>query len=157
MELEVSEYVLATTEMLFIQEEAEAIAEMVLDSDVAEQYRICLSVLNTNKETQHKISSFNQMKELYEEVQRFGRYHPEYKRVMMDIRQLKRDMDLDENVSAFKIAENNLQKLLDEISVIIGRSVSEFIKVPTGNPFFDELSSCSSGGCGTGGGCSCSA
>jgi len=153
----VSEYVLATTEIFLIQEEAEEIAEMILESDVAEQYRICLANLHSNKETQQKIHSFNQMKELYEEVQRFGKYHPEYKKVMMDIRQLKRDMDLDDNVAAFKVAENGLQKLLDDVSVIIGRSVSTFIKVPTGNPFFDELSGCSSGGCGSGGSCSCSA
>ncbi|MFT8320343.1 MAG: YlbF family regulator [Bacillus sp. (in: firmicutes)] len=148
---------LATTEILLIEEEAEAIADMILESEIAEQYRICLSSLNTNKETQQRILAFNKMKVQYEEVQRFGRYHPEYKKVMVEIRQLKREMDLDAHVAAFKIAENHLQKLLDEVSVIIGRSVSEFIKVPTGNPFFDELSGCSSGGCGTGGGCSCSA
>lgn len=148
---------LATTEMLMLQVEAESIAEMILESDVAEQYRMRMANLTTNKETQRKIISFNEMKELYEEVQRFGKYHPEYKRVMMEIRQLKRDMDMDENVAAFKIAENNLQKLLDEVSVIIGRSVSEFVKVPTGNPFFDEISGGCSGGCGSGGSCSCSA
>ncbi|WP_445488455.1 YlbF family regulator [Niallia sp. 03133] len=148
---------LATTEILLIEEEAKAIAEMIIASDVAEQYRICLSNLNTNKETKQKIFAFNTMKVQYEEVQRFGRYHPDYKKVMMEIRQLKREMDLDTHVAAFKLAENNFQKLLDEVSVIIGRSVSEFIKVPTGNPFFDELSGCSSGGCGSGGSCSCSA
>ena len=152
-----SEYVLATTEIFLIQEEAEAIAEMIAESDVAEQYRICLSNLNTNKETQQKILRFNQMKELYEEVQRFGKYHPEYKKIMMDIRVLKREMDIDRHVAAFRVAENNLQKLLDEISVMIGRSVSEYVKVPTGNPFFDEGSGCSSGGCGSGGSCGCSA
>lgn len=147
---------LATTELLLIQEEAEKIAEMIIESDVADQYRICLANMQLSQETQNKIISFNKMKSLYEEVQRFGKYHPEYKKVMLEIRQLKRDVDLDTNVAAFKIAENNLQKLLDDISAIIGKSVSEFIKVPTGNPFFDELSGCS-GGCGSGGSCSCSA
>ncbi|KAB7669287.1 YlbF family regulator [Bacillus sp. B1-b2] len=146
---------LATTEMLRMEEEAEIIAQMILESEVAEQYRICLSILHSDKETQRKIHSFNQMKELYEEVQRFGKYHPEYKRVMMDIRQLKREMDLDVNVAEFKIAENELQKLLDDVSVIIGHSVSTYVKVPTGNPFFE--SGCSTGGCGSGGSCSCSA
>ena len=61
-------------------------------------------------------------------------------------------MDLDEHVAQFRRAENALQSLLDEISVIVGHSVSEQIKVPTGNPFFD-----SSGGCGSGGSCGCSA
>ena len=55
-------------------------------------------------------------------------------------------MDLDENVAEFRKAENDLQGLLDEVSIIIGHSVSEQIKVPTGNPFFGSHSS--GGGCG---------
>nr|WP_217282511.1 YlbF family regulator [Cytobacillus horneckiae] len=129
---------------------------MVLESEEAVYYRQCANNIRTNQVTQEKISQFVKMKELYEEVQRFGKYHPEYKRVMMSIRTLKREMDMDENVAEFRKAENELQSLLDEISVIIGHSVSEQIKVPTGNPFFDSSSSCA-GGCGTGGSCSCSA
>ena len=60
--------------------------------------------------------------------------------VMKKVREVKREMDLDENVAQFRRAENDLQSLLDEISVIIGHSVSEHIKVPTGSPFFDSLS-----------------
>ena len=74
---------------------------------------------------------------------------------MMEIRQLKRDMDLDDNVANFRRAENDLQGLLDEVSVLIGRSVSDNVKVPTGNPFFDSGSACG-GGCGSGGSCGCS-
>jgi len=96
------------------------------------------------------------MKELYADVQRFGRYHPDYKEIMIKTRERKREMDLDENVANFRRAETELQTLLDEISLIIGRSVSEHIKVPTGNPFFDSGSSCG-GGCGSGGACGCSA
>ena len=52
------------------------------------------------------------MKEQYEDVQRFGKYHPDYKTIMKEIRRLKREMDLDENVSEFRKAENDLQSLL---------------------------------------------
>ena len=143
---------LATIERMEILDRAEFLSKMILQSDVVEYYYFCLNKLKSNKETQNKIKAFVKMKELYEEVQRFGRYHPDYKKVMKEIRELKRNMDLDENVAEFKKAENDLQALLDEVSVIIGRSVSSQIKVPTGNPFFD--SSCS-GGCGSGGSCGC--
>jgi cell fate (sporulation/competence/biofilm development) regulator YlbF (YheA/YmcA/DUF963 family) len=146
---------LATIERLEIQESAEELAAQILQSDIAEEYRRCLYKLKTDKGTQSKIQDFNKMKELYEEVQRFGRYHPDYKRVMMEIRQLKRDMDMDENVANFRRAENDLQDLLDQVSVLIGRSVSDNVKVPTGNPFFDSGSACG-GGCGSGGSCGCS-
>lgn len=154
-EAEVSFILLATIEGIEILEEAEIIASMIIHSEEAEQYRQCLNRLNTNKETQRKINDFINMKQLYEEVQRFGKYHPDYKYAMKSIRETKRTMDLDVNVAEFRRAENDLQALLDKVSLIIGRSVSEQIKVPTGNPFFDSSSSCS-GGCGTGGSCGCS-
>ncbi|WP_174733810.1 YlbF family regulator [Mesobacillus harenae] len=147
---------LATLERLALIEEAEYLVQMILQSEEAEQYRDRLYKLKNSKESQQKIYSFTVMKERYEEVQRFGRYHPDYKVVMMEVRTLKRELDMDPNVAEFKKAENELQSILDEVSMVIGRSVSEHIKVPTGNPFFDTGSSCG-GSCGTGGGCGCSA
>ena len=101
-------------------------------------------------ELQTLIQQFTAMKERYEEVQRFGKYHPDYTTVSMKMRELKRSVDLHDKVAAFKRAETALQKLLDEVSVAIGSEVSSSIKVPTGNPFFDA-GGCG-GGCGTGGG-----
>lgn len=147
---------IATLERVKILDTAEELAEMIIHSTVAEVYRQCLYIMQTNKETQEKIRKFVKLKDLYEEVQRFGRYHPDYKKINTEVRLAKREMDMDEHVAAFKRAETELQNLLDEISVMIGRSVSESVKVDTGNPFFQTGSSCSSG-CGSGGSCSCSA
>ncbi|KAA9025991.1 YlbF family regulator [Niallia endozanthoxylica] len=147
---------LATMERIMILENAEEIAKMILQSEIADRYRTCINNIKNNQETQNKIREFVKVKELYEEVQRFGKYHPDYKTVMKTVRHCKREMDLDIHVADFRKAENELQELLDEVSVLIGRSVSEHIKVPTGNPYFDSLSSCS-GGCGSGGSCGCSA
>lgn len=146
---------LATLERIEILDQAEQLSMMILESEVVEYYMICLNKVKTTRETQRKIRAFSKEKELYEEVQRFGRYHPEYQKVMKSIRELKREMDMDIHVAEFKKAENDLQALLDEVSVLIGKSVSEKIKVPTGSPFFDSSSSCG-GGCGSGGSCGCS-
>lgn len=154
-EAEVSFILLATIEGIEILDHAEQLAAMIIQSEEAENYRQCLYRLKNNKETQAKIRSFVKMKEHYEDVQRFGKYHPDYKNVMISVRELKREMDLDVNVAEFRKAENDLQAILDEVSVIIGYSVSKQIKVPTGNPFFDSTSSCG-GGCGSGGSCGCS-
>lgn len=143
---------LATIERVMMVEDAENLAKMILESDIAEQYRKCLYKMQNNQETQRKINQFVGLKELYEEVQRFGKYHPDYKRVMTQIRQYKREMDLDPLVAEFKLAEMDLQSLLDEISMLIGGAVSTNIKVPTGNPFFDTGHG---SGCGSGGSCGC--
>jgi cell fate (sporulation/competence/biofilm development) regulator YlbF (YheA/YmcA/DUF963 family) len=73
--------------------------------------------------------------------------------VSTEIRQAKRELDLTPSVSVFKKAERELESLLNEISEVLARAVSDSIKVPTGNPFFDNMSC--SGGCSSGGGCGC--
>ncbi|MCU9600371.1 YlbF family regulator [Pallidibacillus thermolactis] len=145
---------LATLESVQILDTAERIAKMILNSDVVENYRQCLYKMKTSSETQEKIERFTKLKEQYEYVQRFGRYHPDYQTIMKETRLAKREMDMDENVANFKRAETELQNLLDEISLIIGRSVSESVKVETGNPFFETKHKV---GCSTGGSCGCSA
>ena len=147
---------LATIERMEILDSADELSQWILESDVAENYRKSLYKLRNNSETQRKVQTFSRMKESYEEVQRFGRYHPDYKTIMKEIREVKREMDLDENVAEFRRAENELQDLLDQVSLMIGHSVSKNVKVPSGNPFFSSGSSCG-GGCGSGGSCGCSA
>jgi len=144
---------IATIEKVEILDAAEQLARMIIDSELADKYRECYYRMKTDPNTQSRIRRFARMKERYEEVQRFGRYHPDYKQVMAELRQAKREMDLDENVARFKRAENELQDLLDQISVMIGRAVSENVKVSTGNPFFETAGKT---GCSIGGSCGCS-
>ncbi|MEC2074722.1 YlbF family regulator [Metabacillus fastidiosus] len=144
----------ATLESMLILDEAEELANYVLQSEIADAYRKSLYNLKQDEIAQQIIAKFIKTKDLYEDVQRFGKYHPDYRKITADMRQIKRELDLQDSVVAFKKAENDVQSLLDEISVILGQAVSKNIKVPTGNPFFDSLSSCG-GGCGSGGGCGC--
>ncbi|ANB61387.1 YlbF family regulator [Anoxybacteroides amylolyticum] len=145
--------IVATLERLEVLNKAEWLGRMIVKSEVAEHYRHCLQRLKEDESAQKLIAQFIKAKECYEEVQRFGKYHPDYHTVVKETRELKRQLDFHETIAAFKKAEKEMQQLLDEISVLIGKAVSEQIKVPTGNPYFSSLS-CSSG-CGTGGSCGC--
>jgi cell fate (sporulation/competence/biofilm development) regulator YlbF (YheA/YmcA/DUF963 family) len=151
--LEVSIFMLATIETVEIMDHAEQLAKDIMKSDIAQQYFLSLNKMKKDQVAQKKIQSFNSLREAYEEVQRFGRYHPDYRTVSKATREAKREMDLHPSIIEYKQAETSLQQLLDEISMLIGHSVSPHIKVPTGNAFFE--SSCS-GGCGSGGSCGCS-
>ncbi|KMY45107.1 regulator [Bacillus sp. FJAT-27916] len=144
---------LATIETVEIMDHAERLAQEIIQSEVGLHYLDSLKKMRLDQAAQEKIRTFNSMKDSYEEVQRFGRYHPDYRTVTKAIREAKREMDLHPSIIEYKQAENHLQQLLDEVSVLIGHSVSPHIKVPTGNPFFE--SSCG-GGCGSGGSCGCS-
>ncbi|MFD1172032.1 YlbF family regulator [Oceanobacillus picturae] len=142
---------IATLEYVDILDRSELLGKMVLDSDVMESYNYSLQELNEDKEAQRLIKAFKDIKVHYEDVQRFGRYHPDYNDIMKKVRSVKREMDMNEKVATFKIAERNLQKLLDEISGHVALSVSEQIKAPKDGGALTD-SSC---GCGSGGGCGC--
>lgn len=145
-----------TSDWVIILDEADALCEMILSSVPAKMLQQAYDAVYSDVQLIEAIHAFNRMKEQYEDVQRFGKYHPDYHTIMKSIRQQKRALDLNEKVSALKIAENDFQDLLDEISLLIGKTVSEAVKVPVSNPFFASGSSCA-GGCGSGGSCSCSA
>ena len=147
---------LMTSDWMMILDEVDELSAMILSSTQAQQLRDAYKAVYEDEALSAQIKAFQRLKDHYEDVQRFGKYHPDYNTIMKQIRTEKRALDLNEEVAALKLAENDYQDLLDEISFIIGRSVSESVKIPASNPFFASGSSCGTG-CGTGGGCSCSA
>lgn len=148
---------IATLEYVDILDQAEQLGEMVIKSDVMKAYINAQQELNENNEAQELINSFTNIKVHYEDVQRFGRYHPDYNEIMKSVRSTKRAMDMNDKVAKFKVAERNLQKLLDEISELVATSVSEEVKTPKDGAALNDGGCASGGGCGSGGGCSCKA
>lgn len=148
---------LINSDWVFILDATDELNAMILSSNQAEELRRARDAVYSNEQLTSQIREFNKMKEHYEDVQRFGKYHPDYQTIMKKIREMKRAIDLDETIATLKLAENDFQDLLDEVSLIIGKSVSEAVKVPVSNPFFATAGSACGTGCGTGGGCSCSA
>ncbi len=144
-----------TDEWMTIIEHAEGLTGMLLASEVVAEYRKAYDDVYSDAKLVTAIQEFTTMKERYEEVQRFGRYHPDYNIVMKSIRVQKRELDLNEQVAALRLVENDVQYLFDQIGSIVAKSVSDTVKVPVESAFFAG-SSCGDG-CGTGGGCSCSA
>lgn len=132
---------------------SDELSGMIRSSDIYHHYFEARQNMLEDEEAKRLIEDFNQHKEKFDEVQRFGKFHPDYSEVTKALRIAKREMDLHESVSAYKKAERSLEKLLTEVSEALAASVSPNIKVPSGNPYFDN-SSCS-GGCGSGGSCSC--
>ncbi|MCM3742250.1 YlbF family regulator [Oceanobacillus luteolus] len=141
---------IATMEYVSILDNAEKLGEMVFQSEVMEDYLEKKLEMEQDAEAQKLIKAFNHIKDHYEDIQRFGRYHPDYQEIMKKVRSTKRAMDMHDTVAAFKVAERNLQSLLDEISSYVATSVSEQIKVPKDGALLTD--NC---GCGSGGGCGC--
>ncbi|MEK4093482.1 MULTISPECIES: YlbF family regulator [unclassified Viridibacillus] len=145
-----------TSEWAQILDEVDVLSKMIRSSKEKAMLQHAYNSVYSDVELVEEIASFQRMKEQYEDVQRFGKYHPDYQTIMKSIRLQKRKLDLNDKIAALKVAENDYQDLLDEISLLIGKTVSEAVKVPVSNPFLNSGSACGSG-CGTGGSCSCSA
>ncbi|KAB8138634.1 YlbF family regulator [Gracilibacillus oryzae] len=144
---------LATMEIVDIIDKSETLGQIVLQSDVKQAFDEAKEKMEKDQQAQALIKNFNKIKDLYEEVERFGRYHPDYSTIMKEIRTAKREMDMHETIAAYKAAETQLQSLLDEVSEIIAFSVSDKVKVPKDGAVFTD-GGC---GCGSGGGCGCKA
>lgn len=142
----------ATLDMSTLFDQTDGIVDMLRHSELFDRYRETKAQLLNDQEAIKLIKSFVKLKERYDEVQRFGKYHPDYHQVIQEMMDMKRDVDLNDKIADFKKAESDFEGLLNEISLLIASSVSPSIKVPNGDPFFDR--GCS-GGCATGGPCGC--
>nr|WP_283163292.1 YlbF family regulator [Sporolactobacillus mangiferae] len=133
-------------------DDAEELASLIAESEVYTSYQESKKKAESDQRAQQLIKHFLQVRDKYDEVQRFGRYHPDFKQVMKEMMVCKRELDLYPLIAEYKKEEKRLNELLGEVSALLASSVSSSIKVPTGDPFFDR--SCGTG-CGSGGACGC--
>lgn len=115
-------------------------------AEVAE-YLYWKSTVSEDQEVKLLSGQFRKAKELFEECQRFGRFHPDYHAAKDKVKEIERQLNGIESVSKFKASEQAVDDMLYHVSRIIAESVSESIKVPSNEK--------PAGGCGSGGSCSC--
>jgi cell fate (sporulation/competence/biofilm development) regulator YlbF (YheA/YmcA/DUF963 family) len=137
-----------------ILSETYELSEMITSSEEMKAYRETKQDLSEDVNSQAMITAFQKLKDQHEEVQRFGKYHPDYHKISKEMRLKKRELDMLPAVHAFKQAEKALENLLIEVSQTIASAISPTIKVPGNNPFDQLGGGCGGGGCGTGG-CGC--
>ncbi|GCF94565.1 hypothetical protein NRIC_24560 [Enterococcus florum] len=104
------------------------------------QMNACLDVQRIKKE-------FVAKKEAFEQIQNFGEYAPDFSEKQRSVRKAKRTLDLNEKVAAFRLAETDLQTLLDSLGQSIASTLSPEIKVEAGNPFFETKGHTCKGTC----------
>lgn len=76
------------------------------------------------------INDFNKSKIKFEEVSKYGKHHPDLKKVQLELASIKTDVFTNEIIAEYKKLERNMQKILDDISRKIAQSVSPKIKYP---------------------------
>lgn len=137
--------------LMTILDRTDELGDMIKASEMSHNYQIAYQNLKDDHAARQLYESFLTQRQQYNEVQRFGRYHPDYQHVMITTRKAKRAYEMHPTVVAFKKAETDLQQLIDEVIMILATSVSEHVKVDAGTPLFDKLTQ----GCATGDACQC--
>jgi cell fate (sporulation/competence/biofilm development) regulator YlbF (YheA/YmcA/DUF963 family) len=140
-----------STEILEIENKCDELIRIIINSEIYSEYKYAKENLIYDKEAIELVGKFSELKEKYEEVQRFGKYHPDFTVIRKEMSEIKKLIDLNESITNFKKNEKNLQLLLDEIGVIIAESVSSNVKVVTENSLLSKGCSCNSNKQG----CSC--
>lgn len=125
------------------------LGDMINQSREVAEYLKWKKIVASSEDIQSKIRILQKKKELFEECERFGHFHPEYHRALEEVKSAEKELDQFEAVRKYKEAENELDTLLYDMSKIIAHAVSDSIKVPSNNPLPSE------GGCGAGGACRC--
>ncbi len=76
------------------------------------------------------INDFNKCKVKFEEVSKYGKHHPDLKKVQLELASIKTEVFTNEIIVEYKKLEKEIQKILDDVSRKIAQSVSPKIKYP---------------------------
>lgn len=136
-----------TVDMAQMLTYAYELGDMINDSVCVSDYLYWKQMIGQDENIQAYIRKLDKAKELFEETQRFGHFHPNYHAAKDKVAEIELELERFEPVRRFKQAEKELDGILYQMSEMIAYSVSPTIKVP-GNETGVK-------GCGGGGSCSC--
>lgn len=138
-----------TVDMAELLTNAYELGDMINESTAVSDYLYWKQQVANDMEVQQLVKKLDAVKELFEETQRFGHFHPNYHEAKDRVVEVEKELEQFEAVRKFKLAEMELDDMLHQMSETIAYAVSESIKVPSNDP------NAHSGGCGGGGKCSC--
>jgi len=107
--------------------------ELVDEIKDSKEYKKLLElkvVIAKTEEIQNLISNFNKLNNQYNEVAKYGKYHPDLKKVQKEFSIAKDLLYNNEVVKEYRRLEKFIQKKLDEISRSLAESISKKIKYP---------------------------
>ena len=101
----------------------EAIGDEILLLPICQTYKKLQQEIKTNSEIIELINKFEKAKEAYADVERYGKYHPDYKMVSQQLIEAKSNLFQNPYIKEFKKCEREIQLILDDIAQKISRVV----------------------------------
>ena len=121
-------------DMAEILMEAYQLADRINDSEEVRRYLELRERLDADPEVRRLIGEFRRKKEKFEEAQRFGHFHPDYHAAKEEAESFQEKMARHPLIAEFLQAEEQLDRLLNEVSRTIAHAVSESVRVPVNDP-----------------------
>ena len=112
-----------------IEKTYELIDEIKSSSDYRELVKLKQD-MKENSEILQLIENFGQLNDKFNEVSKYGQYHPDLKKVQVELSAAKETLYNHKTVKEYKILEKKLQKIMDHISMSLAKTVSHKIKHP---------------------------
>ncbi|MDR1521947.1 MAG: YlbF family regulator [Streptococcaceae bacterium] len=129
------------TENLFaIEEKVKELAYLIALSDQAKKYRLASRKYLENRKATLLEQKLRSAYDAFLQVQKYNPHTQDYKEKKHAFYHAKRAFDLYESVADLRLAQMDMQNILDEISKKIASKVSKKIVVKTGNPFSEYKS-----------------
>ncbi|GBD65617.1 MAG: YlbF family regulator [Tetragenococcus halophilus] len=126
-------------EQLFaIEDQMDDLCEVLVKSATFQNYLRQKGLMYEDKNIRVLRDDFIAKKEDFETVAAYGKYAPDYRKKQLALRKAKRTLDLHPKVAEFRLAETDLQSVLDTIGSKVASTVSEGVKVDAGTPFFEN-------------------
>ncbi|MCF1684916.1 YlbF family regulator [Tetragenococcus halophilus] len=126
-------------EQLFaIEDQMDKLCEVLIKSATFQNYLRQKRLMYEDKKVRALRGDFIAKKEDFETVAAYGKYAPDYREKQLGLRKAKRALDLHPKVAEFRLAETDLQSVLDTIGSKVASTVSEGVKVDAATPFFEN-------------------
>jgi len=121
-----------------IEDATSQLAQEILTSDVYKNYQEKKAAMLADTSVLPLRQDFESAKKSFDQIKEYGFHAPDYREKQAQVHKAKRALDMKTSVAEFRLAESDLQNLLDGITKTIASSISEDILVDAGNPFFNE-------------------
>lgn len=139
-----------TDEVFELEDSLDELCQALLSSTSFDDHCSNKKAILNSPETLNKEKVFGEAKTAFEKIENYGDYAPDFKEKRRQLRQAKRELDLDPIVAKFRVSEHELQSMLDRLVYEMAQVISEDIKIDAGNPFFEFASKGCGGSCHVG-------
>lgn len=130
-----------------LEDQNQVLIQAILVSQSYKNYLKTRRRMNNSPEVAKLKKNFQTEKDKFERIAAYGEYAPDFRQQQRNVRMSKRALDLNEEVAAFRLAETDFQRLLDDVGKCLAQTISSEIKVDAGNPFFETGNHSCKGNC----------